>query len=133
MTRLAQPDPDRPRNGGHHGGRPASANALPTIAVTERALDALVALRTAEHAMPGQALGLVVGQHGSVCLVLDLPGARDRVYSRNDTPIFFVDPEVAARFKGRLLDHRGPPGLERFTFEHPGSAEPPPTSPPRRP
>lgn len=128
MTRLAQPDADRPRRPDHHGGRPAPPHAAPAIVVTERALDALVALRTAEHPLPGQALGLVAGPHGSVSLVLDLPGARDRVYSRNDIPIFFVDPDVGARFKGRLLDHHGPPGQERFTFEHPGPDEPRHTS-----
>jgi hypothetical protein len=133
MTKLARPDPDRPRNGSPSSVRPGSANTMPTIAITERALDALVALRTAEHAMPGQALGLVVGPHGSISLVLDLPGARDRVFSRNDTPIFFVDPEVGARFKGRLLDHDGPPGQEKFTFELPRPDAPPPTSTPRRP
>jgi hypothetical protein len=106
---------------------------LSTIAITERALDALVALRTAEHAMPGQALGLVVGPHGAIGLVLDLPGARDRIFSRNDTPIFFVDPEVGAQFTGRLLDYAGPPGKETFTFELPRLNDPPPASSPRRP
>jgi hypothetical protein len=133
MIRLARPDPDRPRTAYQDGRRPASVNAMPTVAITERAMDALVALRMAEHAMPGQALGLVLGPNGSIGLVLDLPGARDRVFSRNDTPIFFVDPDVGARFKGRLLDHDGPPGQEKFTFAQPQPDNSPPTSSPRRP
>jgi hypothetical protein len=133
MIKLARPDPERPVNGRKRNGSSASNGASAAIVITERALDALVILRTAEHAMPGQALGLVVGPHGTVGLVLDLPGARDRVFSRNDTPIFFVDPEVGARFRGRLLDHEGPPGQERFTLEHPSLADPPLTSSPRRP
>jgi len=128
MIKLARADPERPGIRRPGNGRAASDVAIPGIAVTERALDALVALRTAEHAMPGQALGLVVGPYGSVGLVLDLPGARDRVFSRNDTPIFFIDPEIGTRFKGRLLDHDGPPGQEGFKLENHRLDDRPPTS-----
>ena len=117
MTKLAQPDPERsgPRRFGD--GRPSPRGAGITVAVTERALGALVDLRAAEHALPGQALGLVVDPAGSIGLVLDLPGALDRVFSRNDTPILFVEPELGTRLAGRILDHDGAPGEERFTLD----------------
>jgi hypothetical protein len=133
MTKLAQPDLVRPGTRNQRGVRRGSATAMAAVAITERALDALVALRTAEHALPGQALGLVVSPRGAISLVLDLPGAHDQVFSRNDTPIFFVDPDVGARCQGRLLDHAGPLGHEAFTFDYPHLDEPALTSTPRRP
>ena len=117
MTKLAQPDPERPGNKRNHGGRLTPRGAGPTVAVTERALGALVDLRAAEHALPGQALGLVVDPAGSIGLVLDLPGAHDRVFSRNDTPILFIEAELGSRLAGRILDHDGVPGEERFTLD----------------
>ena len=116
MTKLARPDPERPGNKRNHGGRRSSRGSVVMVEVTERALAALVDLRAAEHALPGQALGLVVDPGGSVGLVLDLPGAQDRVFSQNDTPIFFIEAELETRLSGRLLDHDGAPGKERFTL-----------------
>lgn len=113
MTKLARPDPVLPGNGRTRTGR----SRLSAIEVTERALGALVTLRAAEHALPGQALGLVVGPKGSVGLVLDLPGAHDRVFSRDGTPILFIEAELGARLAGQILDHRGAPDEERFTLE----------------
>jgi hypothetical protein len=117
MTKLAQPDPVRSGITRNNGGRLSPRGASVTVAVTERALGALVVLRAAEHALPGQALGLVVDPAGSIGLVLDLPGALDRVFSRNDTPILFVEPELGLRLAGRILDHDGAPGEERFTLD----------------
>ncbi|MEA2511857.1 MAG: hypothetical protein QOF33_1458 [Thermomicrobiales bacterium] len=126
MIKLARADPELAVNGLRRGGRLARESRTVPVAVTERALRALVALRTAEHAMPGQALGLVVGPAGSVSLVLDLPGARDRVFSRDDTPILFIDVELGSRLAGRVLDHDGAPGQERFTLEPVPQDESPP-------
>ncbi len=117
MIKLARPDPEPIGSSRQRGARLATKSGTTAVAVTERALGALVTLRASEHALPGQALGLVVGPHGSVSLVLDLPGARDRVFSRNDTPILFIDVELGSRLAGRILDHSGVPGEERFTLE----------------
>jgi hypothetical protein len=127
MIKLARPDPELPGYKRRRNGRSARRDAAAAIAVTERALAALVTLRTAEHARPGQALGLVVGADGSINLVLDLPGARDRVFSHNDTPILFIDADVESRLTGRILDHEGTPGQERFTLERAqyGESRPP--------
>lgn len=84
--------------------RAAAAQGKATVAVTERALNALVALRTAQQPSPRQALGLVMGLGGAVVLILDLPTDRDCLFSRNEAPIFFVASEVVARFRGRILD-----------------------------
>jgi hypothetical protein len=116
MTARAQPDPVQPGNNRNRGGRLSSRGSVVMVEVTERALSALAKLRTAEHALPGQALGLVVDQ-GGIGLVLDLPGAHDRVFSRNDTPILFIESELGTRLAGRVLDHDGAPGQERFTLE----------------
>jgi hypothetical protein len=116
MTKLARPDPERQGNKRNHGERRSPLGSVLMVEVTERALAALVDLRAAEHALPGQALGLVVGPGGSVGLVLDLPGAQDRVFSQNDTPIFFIESQLETRLAGRLLDHDGDPGEERFTL-----------------
>lgn len=117
MTRMARPDPERPGNRRNRGGRPSLSRSVFTVEVTERALGALVDLRAAEHALPGQALGLVVDPGGGIGLVLDLPGAHDRVYSRNDTPILFIEADLGSRLAGRILDHDGAPGEERFTLD----------------
>jgi hypothetical protein len=117
MMKLARPDPERSGNKRNHSGRLSPRGAGVTVAVTERALAALVDLRAAEHALPGQALGLVVGPGGSIGLVLDLPGSQDRVFSRNDTPILFIESELGTRLAGRILDHDGAPGHERFTLD----------------
>ena len=118
MAILIKADRVPPATGTRRIGRAGRQIPRETIVVTERAMRVLVALRTAEHARPGQALGLVVGPSGGVSLVLDLPGARDRVFSRADTPILFVDEELGPRLAGRVLDHGGEPGQERFSINH---------------
>jgi hypothetical protein len=115
MAEVIRPDPERTGNGPHGAGGAGQWRA--TVAVTERALGALAALRGAEHALPRQALGLVLGPGGSVGLVLDLPGPRDPVFSRDNVPILFVDAKLGPRLAGRVLDHGGAPGRERFTLE----------------
>jgi hypothetical protein len=117
MAILIRADPVPPATGARRTGRAGRQITPETVVITERALGALVALRAAEHASPGQALGLVLGPGGAISLVLDLPGARDRVFSHADTPILFVDEELGPRLAGRVLDHGGEPGHERFTLE----------------
>ena len=132
MTKMARPDPERPRNSGIRGGRPSLRRSIVTVEVTERALGALVDLRTAEHALPGQALGLVLDPGGKIGLVLDLPGAQDQVYSRNDTPILFIEVDLGSRLAGRILDHGGVPGEECFTLDPVAPGESPSNERPRR-
>jgi len=132
MIKLARRDPQPAESGRRLGGRQAREGGTVPVVVTERALGALASLRAAEHALPGQALGLVVGPRGSVSLVLDLPGARDRVFSRDDTPILFIDVELGSRLAGRILDHSGAAGQERFTLERVQQDEPVPGAEPHR-
>ena len=133
MAVVIRADPLRPETWAQRGSRAGRRATPETVGITERALGVLVALREAEHALPGQALGLVVGPGGSISLVLDLPGARDRVFTRDDVPILFVEAELGSRLAGRVLDHAGEPGQERFTLHRvqPVEALPPRSS--RRP
>ena len=106
-------------------GRSQSApRAAATVEVTERALDALATLRAAEQAGPRQALGLVLGPVGSVTLVLDFPGTLDRVFTRDETPIFFVSADVVARFRGRILDREGSAETGTFVLSEREAEEP---------
>jgi hypothetical protein len=54
------------------------------------------------------------------------------VFSQNDIPILFVEPELGSRLAGRILDHDGAPGEERFTLNRPAADESPPAPPSRR-
>jgi hypothetical protein len=114
MIKLVKHDDDQLRRARPNIRQTASQEAKTTVTVTERALDALAILRTAEHPMPRQALGLVVGPGGSVILVLDSPTDHDCVFMRDETPIFFVATEVVTRFRGRVLDRDGSVGKGKF-------------------
>lgn len=87
------------------------------VVVTDRALAALGKLRAAEHARAEQAVGLVSEALGGLGLVLDVPGPTDRVFSVRGEPVLFVEAALLKRLAGRVLDHGGPPGQERFTLE----------------
>jgi CheY-like chemotaxis protein len=82
--------------------------------VTDRALQALATLRSAQLAQSRQALGLVALPGGQVGLVLDVPGTGDLVFAQDITTIFFVAAELGTRLDGRVLDRGGVRGQERF-------------------
>lgn len=89
------------------------------LVVTDRALQALAAMRTEQFAQPGQALGLVAAPGGQVGFVLDVPGTGDLVFAQGATPIMFVAAELGRRLDGRVLDRGGPSGRERFVLGPP--------------
>ena len=102
------------------------------VEVTARALEALGKVRAAERAFGEQAIGLVPTV-GGIGLVLDVPAAADRVFSREGKPVVFVDATLVRRLYGRVLDYAGPPGQERFILDRsPGVPDTVRNSRPRR-
>jgi hypothetical protein len=86
------------------------------VTVSERALEALAALRTTEHATPGQIIGLIPTA-GGIGLVLDTPGPSDRVISRDELPVLFISADLERRLRGCNLDFVGPAGRGQFTVD----------------
>jgi CheY-like chemotaxis protein len=84
--------------------------------VTERALRALATVRAAQRARPAQALGFVGAPDEPVGFVLDEPGTGDRIFTLGEGPILFVGSELGRRLDGRVLDHVGVAGNERFVL-----------------
>jgi two-component system cell cycle response regulator DivK len=99
---------------GRGTARAAGRGPRVPLVVTDRALRALATLRSAQHARPGQALGLVAATGGQIGFVLDVPGTDDLVFTQDLTTIFFVAAELGTRLDGRVLDRGGGPGRERF-------------------
>src|SRR5215212_5860286 len=116
MIKLVKPDDDQTRRPRPSLRQTPAQLAKGTITVTERALDALAILRAAEHPTSRQALGLVVGPGGSVILVLDSPSVHDFIFTREETPIFFVATDVVTRFRGRVLDRDSSVGKGKFVL-----------------
>jgi hypothetical protein len=114
MLKSVKSENDQARRPRPNHRSATSHPAKGTVEVTERALDALAMLRTAEKPMPRQAIGLVVGPVGKVILVLDSPSEHDCVFTRDDTPIFFVASDVVMRFRGRILDRDTSLGKGKF-------------------
>lgn len=123
-NKLVRPDEAIVERGRSSGRFQSASRTAATVEVTERALDALAILRTAEQAGPRQALGLVLGPVGSVTLVLDSPGTSDKVFTRDETPIFFVSADVVTRFRGRVLDREGTVEKGRFVLTERETQEP---------
>jgi CheY-like chemotaxis protein len=97
-------------------GRSAARATAHPLAVTARALRALAVVRAAQHARPTQALGFVGAPGEPVGFVLDEPGTGDQIFALGDGPILFVGAELGRRCAGRVLDHAGAPGQERFVL-----------------
>ena len=138
--RQLWPDPDgdaHPRPTGALGGPPTAVVAAsraplsdaarrlaaratrgnrPALVVTDGALDVLAERRAAQRGRPAQALGLVAGASGQIGLVLDVPGAGDRVFARHGVAVFFVAAPLRDRLAGHVLDHAGSPGRARFSL-----------------
>jgi hypothetical protein len=94
----------------------APARTWSKLTVSERALDALAALRTKERARPDQIIGLTLTA-GGIGLVLDTPGQSDRVFSKDADPVMFLSSELERRLRGCILDFDGPEGREQFTVD----------------
>jgi two-component system, cell cycle response regulator DivK len=104
---------------GRGPSRAAGRGSRVPLVVTARALQALAAMRTAQLAQPGQALGLVAAPGGQVGFVLDVPGTGDLIFAQDATAVFFVAAELGTRLDGRVLDRGGPSGRERFVLGPP--------------
>jgi hypothetical protein len=94
----------------------APARIWSKLTVSDRALEALAALRTTERAKPGQIIGLIPTA-GGIGLVLDTPGTSDRVFSRDEIPVLFIAADLERRLRGCVLDFVGPAGREQFTVD----------------
>jgi CheY-like chemotaxis protein len=104
---------------GRGTSRAAGRRQRVPLVVTARALQALAAMRTAQLAQTGQALGLVAAPGGQVGFVLDVPGTGDLVFTQDAKAVFFVAAELGTRLDGRVLDRGGPSGRERFVLGPP--------------
>ena len=93
----------------------------PPLVVTDRALGKLDDILGRQRRRPAQMLGLVIDPGGAIGLVVDEPGAEDRLFTRDGRAILFVTAGVAERFAGRVLDLSGTDATGRFTL-HPADS-----------
>jgi hypothetical protein len=86
----------------------------PPFAVTDRALGELESILNQQEGRASQSLGLVREPDGKIGLVLDEPGAGDRLFVFHARTVLFITAEVSDGIAGYVLDYAGDSGLARF-------------------